>query len=213
MLFGVTCTTLGYSSIQIGVLARVMHGLRPRFVKRAQKLVTYDRGMLVGSCLCGGGCDASCHIGLPLFEPWTPLGSYFAPGDPRSSAHHSRISDILFHPAHGDGATRRVEVSRMRTRADESYGQRGLTLADRLGVWLSQRAIRRYLPRRNDLEVLELGCGYRATQLIALEPRLKRGVGVDFQIAPELQNLERFTFYEGAIEETLPSWRAKQWTW
>ena len=93
----------------------------------------------------------------------------------------------------------------MSTRADESYGQRGLTLADRLGVWLSQRAIRRYLPRRNDLEVLELGCGYRATQLMALEPRLKRGIGVDFQIAPELQNLERFTFYEGTIEEMLPT--------
>ena len=47
MLLGVTCTTLGYSSIQIGILARVMHGLRPQFVKRAQKFVTYDRGMLV----------------------------------------------------------------------------------------------------------------------------------------------------------------------
>ncbi|MEY2489233.1 MAG: hypothetical protein QOC70_1175 [Verrucomicrobiota bacterium] len=49
MLLGVTCTTLGYSSVQIGVLARVMHGLRPRFVKRAQELVTYDRGMLVAT--------------------------------------------------------------------------------------------------------------------------------------------------------------------
>jgi hypothetical protein len=49
MLFGVTCTTLGYSSVQIGVLARVMHGLRPLFVKRAQRFVTYDRGMLVAA--------------------------------------------------------------------------------------------------------------------------------------------------------------------
>ena len=62
----------------------------------------------------------------------------------------------------------------MSSRTDESYGQHGLTLADRLGVWLSQRAIRRHLPTRSDLEVLELGCGYRATQLLALEPRLKR---------------------------------------
>src|SRR5205814_2020031 len=46
MLFGLTCTTLGYSSIQIGILARVMHGLRPLSVKRAQEFVTYDRGML-----------------------------------------------------------------------------------------------------------------------------------------------------------------------
>jgi len=92
----------------------------------------------------------------------------------------------------------------MSVRANESFGQRGLTLVDRAGVWLSQRAIRRYLPSRNDLEVLELGCGYRATQLIALEPKLKRGVGVDFQIAPELRALERFTFYEGPMEEALP---------
>jgi glycosyltransferase involved in cell wall biosynthesis len=49
MLFGVTCTTLGYSSIQIGILARVMHGLRPRFVRRVQRLVSYDRGMLVAA--------------------------------------------------------------------------------------------------------------------------------------------------------------------
>jgi 2-polyprenyl-3-methyl-5-hydroxy-6-metoxy-1,4-benzoquinol methylase len=92
----------------------------------------------------------------------------------------------------------------MNSRMDQSYGQQGLSLADRLGVWLSHRAIRRHLPGRNDLEVLELGCGYRAAQLIALRPKLKRGIGVDFQIAPELQALESFTFHEGTIEETLP---------
>jgi SAM-dependent methyltransferase len=90
-------------------------------------------------------------------------------------------------------------------RAHESYGQHGLTPVDRLGVWLSTRAIQRHLPSRNDLEVLELGCGYRATQLIALEPKLKRGIGVDFQIAPELQAFEKFTFYLGPIEQTLPN--------
>jgi SAM-dependent methyltransferase len=92
----------------------------------------------------------------------------------------------------------------MNSRMDESYGQQGLSLADRLGVWLSQRAIRRHLPGRNDLEVLELGCGYRAAQLIALRPKLKRGIGVDFQIAPELHALEGFAFLEGTIEEALP---------
>lgn len=92
----------------------------------------------------------------------------------------------------------------MNRRADESYGQHGLSLVDQLGAWLSQRTIRRYLPRRNDLEVLELGCGYHAAQLIALKPKLKRGIGVDFQIAPELQSRERLIFHEGAIEEILP---------
>jgi 2-polyprenyl-3-methyl-5-hydroxy-6-metoxy-1,4-benzoquinol methylase len=92
----------------------------------------------------------------------------------------------------------------MSAQRDESYGQRGLTLTDRFGVWLSQRAIRRHLPKRSDLEVLELGCGYRASQLIALKPFLKRGIGVDFQIAPELHKLSSFTFHEGPIEEVLP---------
>ena len=55
MLFGVTCVTLGYSSIQIGVLARVMHGLRPRSLRRLQKVFSYDRGMLLaGSCVLIG---------------------------------------------------------------------------------------------------------------------------------------------------------------
>jgi len=55
MLFGVTCTTLGYSSIQIGILARVMHGLRPLFVRRMQKVVSYDRGMLLSGGLLVAG--------------------------------------------------------------------------------------------------------------------------------------------------------------
>jgi SAM-dependent methyltransferase len=70
-------------------------------------------------------------------------------------------------------------------------------------VRLSQRAISRELPKRSDLEVLELGCGFHATQLMALDHRLKRGVGIDFQIAPELGSLQKFTFHEGAIEEML----------
>jgi SAM-dependent methyltransferase len=90
-------------------------------------------------------------------------------------------------------------------RAHESFGQHRLTFVDKTGVRLSQRAIRRHLPNRNDLEMLELGCGYRAAQLLALEARLKRGVGVDFQIAPELRTRHKFAFYEGAIEEILPN--------
>ena len=92
----------------------------------------------------------------------------------------------------------------MSNRTNQSYGQKRLTFVDRLGVWLSQRAISRELPNRPDLEVLELGCGFRAVQLMALSPRLKRGTGVDFQIEPELANLPKLSFHEGTIEETLP---------
>jgi hypothetical protein len=55
MLLGVMCATLGYSSIQIGVLARVMHGLKPRFVDRLQKIMTFDRGMIASACLSVAG--------------------------------------------------------------------------------------------------------------------------------------------------------------
>ena len=51
LLFGVTCATLGYSSIQIGVLARVLHGLRPQSLKRLRNTLSYNRGMLMA-----GGC-------------------------------------------------------------------------------------------------------------------------------------------------------------
>ena len=62
MLLGVTCATLGYSSIQIGILARVMHGLRPRFVKRVQEILTYDRGMIASGCLIVGGLILLGHL-------------------------------------------------------------------------------------------------------------------------------------------------------
>jgi glycosyltransferase involved in cell wall biosynthesis len=73
MLLGVTCTTLGYSSIQIGILARVLHGLRCRSVKRVQKFFTYDRGMLlsiglmmVGLILLGSLVYHYLKLGLTL---------------------------------------------------------------------------------------------------------------------------------------------------
>jgi glycosyltransferase involved in cell wall biosynthesis len=55
MLFGVTCVTLGYSSVQIGVLARVMHGLRAQSLRRLRQILTYDRGMVIsGGCVLVG---------------------------------------------------------------------------------------------------------------------------------------------------------------
>jgi SAM-dependent methyltransferase len=110
----------------------------------------------------------------------------------------------LLHLAYGDGKACYLDIPAVSLRTHESYGRHGLTLADRAGVWLSQVAIRRCLRNRHDLEALELGCGYRASNLVALKPKLKRGIGVDFQIAPELQKLERFTFYQATIEEVLP---------
>jgi glycosyltransferase involved in cell wall biosynthesis len=62
MLLGVTCATLGYSSIQIGVLARIMHGLKPQFVERLQKIMTFDRGMIASAVLTIAGLVLLCNL-------------------------------------------------------------------------------------------------------------------------------------------------------
>ncbi|MGI8890869.1 MAG: glycosyltransferase family 2 protein [Chthoniobacterales bacterium] len=55
MLLGVTLTTLGYSCLQIGILSRMMHGLRPKLVRRFETFFTYDRGMLISGLCCLAG--------------------------------------------------------------------------------------------------------------------------------------------------------------
>ncbi len=89
-------------------------------------------------------------------------------------------------------------------RSEESYGQNGVTVVDRFGVWLSQRAIRKWLPATGKLRAVELGCGFKATQLVALRDRLESAVAIDFTIAPEVKALANFECHEGPIEDTLP---------
>ncbi len=55
MLFGVTCATLGYSCVQIGVIARVMHGLRSGIENRLLRLLAYNRGVSIAGALTGFG--------------------------------------------------------------------------------------------------------------------------------------------------------------
>jgi SAM-dependent methyltransferase len=91
----------------------------------------------------------------------------------------------------------------MSDRTGESFGIQGTTFVDRLGVWLSQSAIRRAIKNRKNIDALELGCGYRATQLVALKDHLRKGVGVDFKIAPELHSAAGLQFHECEIEAAL----------
>lgn len=55
MLLGVTCATLGYGFIQVGVAARIMHGLRPGIAERVQRLLSYNRGMVIAGLCVGAG--------------------------------------------------------------------------------------------------------------------------------------------------------------
>ena len=87
----------------------------------------------------------------------------------------------------------------------EAYGQKGLSLLDRFGVYLSRRAILRRLPARGGLQALDLGCGYRAMLLRSLLPHLESGVGVDVRVDPETKNDPRLSFVEDTLENALPS--------
>ena len=55
MLLGMTLVSLGYSCIQIGILARIMHDLRLGVAAAVQRGLTYNRGMIAaGVCLAVG---------------------------------------------------------------------------------------------------------------------------------------------------------------
>jgi len=51
MLLGLTLAVLGYGSVQIGVLARLSHGLRSGMERTVSEALTYDRGMILAGVL------------------------------------------------------------------------------------------------------------------------------------------------------------------
>jgi SAM-dependent methyltransferase len=85
-----------------------------------------------------------------------------------------------------------------------SYGEGGLSLVDRLGVWLSRRAIVRAIGNRQGLEALDLGCGYHASLLRSLRRRLARGLGVDLRVSPIAGAEAGVSLVEATLEEALP---------
>lgn len=71
MLLGVTLTTLGYSCLQIGVLSRMMHGLRLGSVRHIERFLKYDRGMLIaGVCFLAGSSLAGGLLWHYIHQGW-----------------------------------------------------------------------------------------------------------------------------------------------
>jgi len=69
MLLSVACATLGYSCLQTGIFACMVHGLRPKVSKSAEKLITYDRGMIVSSLITAVGlCLAGVFVWHYLYQ-------------------------------------------------------------------------------------------------------------------------------------------------
>lgn len=86
----------------------------------------------------------------------------------------------------------------------ESYGQQKLTVVDKLGVYLSRRPVMKVVERYDRATVLDIGCGYHAELLRALEPRIARGVGIDARVSPELAGNPKLAFFEQTIEQAMP---------
>ena len=55
MLLGLVMSTLGYSALQLAVLARVYNGFEPRFTTRVLSALSYNRGMAASAALIGLG--------------------------------------------------------------------------------------------------------------------------------------------------------------
>ena len=84
-----------------------------------------------------------------------------------------------------------------------SYGERALSPVDRLGVWLSLRALRREVDWSARPRVVDLGSGYEATLLRALAPRIGAATAVDVSLSPAL-GADGVRAIEAPIEEALP---------
>lgn len=85
LLFGVTCSTLGYSCLQIAILARIMHGLRSGVETVAQRHLRYDRGMIASACLFG--------LGVLLLGEF--VWHYFSAGMHLEEVSHGAILGLL----------------------------------------------------------------------------------------------------------------------
>jgi len=74
MLFGVTCATLGYSCIQIGILARIMHGLRSGIARKVERWWTYNRGMILAGICLGIGLSLMGTLAVRYIREGLRLG-------------------------------------------------------------------------------------------------------------------------------------------
>ena len=62
MLLGLTVAVLGYGCFQIGMLARLNHGLRSGIEKAFAQWLSYDRGVIAAAALAGIGLLLNAHL-------------------------------------------------------------------------------------------------------------------------------------------------------
>lgn len=84
-----------------------------------------------------------------------------------------------------------------------SFGTSGLSFLDKFGIWLSRRSIIRELMGQRGFCVLELGCGYAAKNLFAIEDRASSLVAVDFNLSDAVKQHPKFVAVESSIDDAL----------
>jgi len=78
-----------------------------------------------------------------------------------------------------------------------------LSMIDRFGTWLSERAIRRVLGRSSDRVLGDIGCGYEARFGMSRYASAQRLVLADVSIDPRLVVLDRVTSVIGTLPDSL----------
>jgi ubiquinone/menaquinone biosynthesis C-methylase UbiE len=77
------------------------------------------------------------------------------------------------------------------------------TLVDRLGVWLSARQIRRWVPSFAGKRVADLGCGYQAAFMRSILDEVSTATLLDVALAPDLLQRQNVKACVGPLAETL----------
>lgn len=86
----------------------------------------------------------------------------------------------------------------------EAFGQAwNPTVVDRFGVWLSARAIKRWVKTFAGKRVGDFGCGFHATFSRTVLPEVASLVLADVALAPELKAEPKVDAIEGPLPESL----------
>ncbi len=87
---------------------------------------------------------------------------------------------------------------------DTSFGQHGrTTVVDKAGVWLSGHQIRRTVGDVTGKDVGDFGCGFEATYIRSVLPRLRSATLVDLALADDLKSQDKVTAIEGVLPAAL----------
>jgi glycosyltransferase involved in cell wall biosynthesis len=70
MFMGVVLTIAGYSALQLGLLSHIYHNFDPKFNEKIKKIITYNRGVIIGGIMIVAGL----LLNIPLLLIWVKSG-------------------------------------------------------------------------------------------------------------------------------------------